>query len=308
MRISILLFISLSIFVCSCLDEEELSVDALYSEELIEEFTIFDPCDTIKAPDYRVSRAAIVGEGIERLFHMTYPFGEILFLGRSLANNTSFNKLELFYQGMTIDDPLNDSPTFILSEDNTGVVGFDNVFLIAQQGELETNYLLGTSSDGLRAAIGGDGDLFKVNLYEIQESNGSITISKALVLNATSGASQRAQYDYRETTPPGTNSQQFNEIENFITLMKSGTYPFDPSAQAKKFDLQLGLHQRDFKFAQGVIDEGFVDMLSAQNQKAIRAIAKFSNVKAISALDCLTDKEEWSISDNLGANIPSPFD
>ncbi len=308
MRSTLLLFASASILLCSCLDEEELSVDALYSEELVEEFTIFDPCDTITAPNYRVTRASLIGDKIERLFHMTYPAGEILFLGRSLPNNIDYNKQQLFYQGMTILDRHNDSPTFVLFEDKTGVIGFDNVFLIGQENAFETDYFLCTSSDALSAAIFNDGDLFKVNLYEIQERDGSITISKALVLNATSGASQRAQYDYRETAPPVTNSQEFNDIENFITLMKSGTYPFDPSAQVKKFDLQLGLHQRDFKFAQGLIEEDFLNILSEENQKAIRAIATFSNVRAISALDCLTDQEEWSISDPLAADIPSPLD
>ena len=90
--------------------------------------------------------------------------------------------------------------------------------------------------------------------------------------------------------------------------MKSGTYPFDALSQPKKFDLQMGLHQRDFKFAQGVIDEGFIDLLSEENQNAIKTIARFSNVKTVTALVCLTDQQEWSISDDLAANISTPLD
>ena len=308
MRIVPLLFLSLFTLFYSCLDEEELSVDALYSEELIEEFKIFDPCDTIRAPEYKVSRAAIIGEGIDRLFHLKYPIGEVLFIGRSLANNTDFDRRQLFYHGMTIDDFSNDHPTYVLFEDNTGVAGFDNVFLIAQQNSYDTNYLLGASSDGLRAAVGGDGDLFKINLYEIQEDNGNIGVSKFFILNATTGASRRAQYDYMQAGPPEPNSEEFRKIENFITSMKSGTYPFDALSQPKKFNLQLGLHQRDFKFAQGVIDEGFIDFLSEENQKAIETIARFSKVKTITALTCLTDQQDWTISDDLAANIRMPLD
>jgi len=310
MRKSLILIPVISLFLYSCLDEETLSVDALYSEDIIEEFTIFDPCDTISGPDYQVTRALSVGSEIERLFHFTHPLGEALFIGRSLENNTDFDKRQLFFQGLTIVDNLNSNPTFVLLEDNTGVQGFENVFLIAQQGSLTSNYLLGTSSNALTAAISAAGDAFKVNLYEIRESNENITITNFLRLNATSGASagQEPNYNYNSSTPPSSNSQAFQEIENFITLIRSGMYPFDAQAQAKKFDLQLGVIQRDFQFAQGLIQDDLINQLTMENQNAIQTLTRFINGKIISSLRCLTDEQAWSVTEDVGSDISSALD
>lgn len=308
MRITLILFTISSILLYSCLDEEELPVDALYSEDLIEEFEIFDPCDTITAPNYRVARVANPSTEIERLFHLTTPVNEVLFLGRSLANNADFNKRELFYHGMTVDYNSDAQSIYILSEDNTGVQGFDNVFLLAQEGDYNTNYLLGVSSNQLTAGVNIEGDLFKISLYEIEEVAAKISIVNHMRLEAKSNVNSTI-YNYFSSGIPSDDSQEFKEIDNFITLMKSGAYPFDPQEQAKKFDLQLGVNQRDFQFAQGLIeDRDLFGELSATNKEVVKTVARLIKDKIIVALFCLTDEQKWTVSDNIGSNLSSPLD
>ena len=131
----------------SCLEEEPiLPVEKLYGEEIVEEFSFFDPCDTVNAPNYMVDRITNPSTEIDRLFHLRLPLGEVLYIGRSAADNPSFDKSKLFYHGQTIMDNKLGEPVFVLFEDETGIPGFQHMFLIGKASSFDSRYIFGASS------------------------------------------------------------------------------------------------------------------------------------------------------------------
>jgi hypothetical protein len=296
-------------FLNACLEEPILPKESLYSDNIIEEFSVFDPCDTIQTPAYRLTRALNVGTEISRLFHLQQPSSDLVLLGRAATNTTFQNKRELFFHGLTIADQQSAEPVFILSEDKVGLgsLAADNIYLIGQAGSFENRYLFLSSSDALASAAVGRGDVFKVRLYELEEAQDTLTVKHKLQLNATASGASITIFEFASSPLP--DKEEIQVIQDAITKMRSGSFSFDPANQVKKIDLQLALYQRDFRFAEGLFKKpSFLNLLSDESQQTISVLNRVIEQKAITAFFCLSDQETWAVSNNLAPGIPTPLD
>ena len=304
-RYTVILLISVLVFACS--DEEEvLSVDRLYSEPLIDEFSVFDPCDTISPPQYQITANVASTDEIGRLYSLNHPFGRLLVIGRSAGVTSAIDATELSYHGMTIMDDNSNDPSFVLFEDDNDEPGFQHVYILGKQSVFSTNFLFITATDALRASTFGDGDLFILKCYEIEQAGDDIQVVNSFNLNALSGNSSAIRYVYENADPP--TNEELQQIERFTMQMKGGAYPFSISLQRLKLRLQLGLNQRDLRFAEGMVQSELMGQLSSKNQELIRDLDRFLELNLFSAFLCAEDGEFFTVSDDVGSGIASPLD
>lgn len=297
-------------FLSACIKEEPiLPQESLYGDNIIEAFSVFDPCDTIQRPAYQLARAFNAETTIKRLFYLQQPASDLVLLGRSVENTAFEDNTELYFHGLSVLDQQSNEPLFILSEDEVDVDLFaaDNIYLIGQASAFGSSYLFLSSSDALASAAFGVGDLFKVSLYEIEEHQGTLTVQNKLQLNGTASGSSSINFEFESRPLP--NNEEVQTIQKTITQLKAGNYPFDPASQAKKFDLQLALYQRDFRFAEGLLQNtNLLNLLSAENQQSIRILNQIIQQKSITAFFCMSDQKTWTTANNLAPGIATPID
>ena len=307
-KISFLVFLSLVLSKCKK-ETIILPQEALYLDEIVEEFSVFKPCDTILAPDYQLSRAINAAPTISRLFYLQQPSSELVLLGRALENINFQDNRTLYFHGLTIAEPALDHPVFILSEDEVdiGVFGASNLYLAGQSDNFEERFLFITSTDALASSAFGPGDLFKVRLYDMEMQQNELKVNHKLQLNATAPSGGAPSFQYESLPLP--DPEELSAIQQAIINMRAGSFPFDPDNQDKKFDLQLGLYQRDLRFVDGLQrNPSFLALLSEDNQQTALALGRMVKNRSISAFFCLSEQKNWNNSTTLAPNIPTALD
>lgn len=303
-----LLFLWSTLYAC-VKEEPVLPQEALYFDEIIDAFSVFDPCDTIEAPKYQLGRVFNAQAEIKRLFYLQQPNSELVLLGRSTKDTTFQDNSGLYFHGLSVADQQLEEPVFILSEDEVDLDLFavDNIYLIGKASTFGSRYLFLSSSDALAAATLGVADLFKVRLYEIEATQGTIRVKHKFQLNATSSSDGMISYAFESRLLP--NNQEVQVIQDAIAKIKTGSYAFDPTNQVKNFDQQLGLYQRDFRFAEGLLkDTSFLNLLSAENQQILKVLNRMVTQQSIPFFFCLSDQKNWTTSNSLAPGIPTPLD
>ncbi|MEM6380489.1 MAG: hypothetical protein AAF705_20055 [Bacteroidota bacterium] len=307
-KISVLILLTLLLSNCKK-EAIFLPQEALYLDEIVEDFSVFKPCDTILAPNYQLTRAFNATPSISRLFYLEQPNSELVLLGRATEDINFQDNRAIYFHGLTIAEPSLDAPVFILSEDEVdiGVFGASNLYLVGQADNFETRFLLLTSTDALASSAFGTGDLFKVRLYDMEVQQGQLTVNHKLQLNATAPSGGAASFQYESL--PAPDQQEMDAIQNAIANMRAGTFPFDPANQDKKFDLQLALYQRDFRFVEGLQrNTSFFELLSEDNQQTALALGRLLQNRSVSAFFCLSEQRNWSNTGSLAPNIPTALD
>lgn len=306
----LIILICLAASSLACLKEEPiLPQDALYVESIIEEFSVFDPCDTVQGPAYQLSRRLEAETTIRRLFYLQEPNRALVLLGRAAGNTAFEENTELYFHGLSVLEENEDDPTYILSEDEVNIDLFaaSNLYLIGKASAFDQHYLFLTSSDGLAASTFGEGDVFKVQLYEVEETSGMFSVRNKMELNAKSSGGASVRFEYASLPLP--NAEETAVIQQAITDIKAGNYAFDPANQVKKFDSQLSLYQRDFRFAAGLVaDTELLSLLSEENQRAVRVLERMVEQRSVTAFFCLSEQQIWSVSNNLAPQISTPLD
>lgn len=303
-----LLFLWSTLYAC-VKEDPVLPQESLYFDEIIDAFSVFDRCDTIEAPKYQLARAINAQTEIRRLFYLQQPNSELVFLGRSAKDTAFQDNSGLYFHGLSVADQQLEEPVFILSEDEVDLELFavDNIYLIGKASTFGSRYLFLSSSDALAATTSGAADLFKVRLYEIEATQDTIIFNHKLQLNATSSSDGMITYAFESRLLP--NKQEVQVIQEAIAKIKTGSYSFDPTKQVKNFDQQLGLYQRDFRFAEGLLqDTSFSKLLSEENQEVLNVLNQIVTQESIAAFFCLADQKKWTSSNNLAPNISTPLD
>ncbi|GAB5554877.1 MAG: hypothetical protein Sapg2KO_44680 [Saprospiraceae bacterium] len=298
----------LSFYACQK-EEPVLPQEALYFDEIVDEFYLLDPCDTILAPAYQLTRAFDASSEISRLFYLQQPRSELVLLGKAATDLVFQDNRMLYLNGLSVADEQLGEPVFVLSESEVELDLFavDNIYLIGKASSFENRYLFLSSSDALATNTMGVRDLFKVRLYEVEEDQGTITVRHKLQLNATISEDDVISYTFESRLLPDNEETQI--IQDAIAEMRTGSYVFDPTTKVKTIDLQLELYQRDFPFAQGLLkDTNFLNLLSEESQDVLSVLDRMVAQKSITAFFCLSDQKIWKSRAGLASNIPTPLD
>lgn len=302
--ISGIVILMMVIGISSCLDEEPiLSTQELYSQNLIDDFTDFEPCDTVFNGRYELYRQLVEGVNddpeIELMYEFETPAHTMYVYARNYRTSLLNTQDEEYFHGMVVHEKSSGSAAYVLVEDNTGLPNFENSYVIGHSDTYPESFLFATSPERLASSVGSLGENYRVRLTEIE--NSSILQSFNLKSEGRALDAGGAVLTFAITELEDLDRTR---IFDFFDQISSGTYPFDRMAQQNaKFDTQLGLTGRDMGFTTDFIASDLKDDINTKHLEALKILSSAIQSRSIQNLFCHRDKDDW---DNIDIRLPVP--